>query len=62
MSDDIKQKDEVGPDEWRRMPRDTDTEGHRKFTDDGEDQGGPEGARRMPTLTGEDDDTEGHRK
>ena len=64
MSEDIKAKDEGGPDSQWHKQKDSDTEGHRKFTDDGEDQGGPEGARRRLELnTPEDDgDTEGHRK
>jgi hypothetical protein len=63
MSEDLKAKDEAGPEATRKM-KDDDTQGHRKFTDDGEDQGGPEGARRHLDLNTPDgsEDTEGHRK
>lgn len=60
MSEDPKQT-EAGPDAQRRLPRDQDTEGHRKFTEDDEDQGtGPEGHRRM--VRGDEGDVEGHKK
>jgi hypothetical protein len=61
MSEDLKAKDEIGPDAQRKTAKDDDTQGHRKFTEDDEDQGtGPEGHRRM--VRGEDGDVEGHRK
>jgi len=61
MSDDFKQKD-PGPDEAIRKEKDGDTEGHRKFADDGEGGPGPEGQKRMQSLTDDDGDVEGHRK
>ena len=59
MGDDLKPRD-GGPDELRRVPREDDTEGHRKYADDGEEPG-PDGAKRK-ILRDDDGEVEGHRK
>jgi hypothetical protein len=60
VSEDLKPRD-GGPEEHRKMLREDDTEGHRKYADDGEEPG-PDGAARRPSAAGDEDDVEGHRK
>ena len=78
MGDELKKQD-LGPEQNKHLYKDDDTAGHRKFSDDG-DEPGPEGTRRMPSVsgddlpgpegarrhmtlaTGDDDDTEAHKK
>jgi hypothetical protein len=51
---------DAGPDDYRNLSKDADTEGHRRNTV--RDDAGPESAKRMQSLVGDDDDTEGHKK
>ena len=65
MSEDIKHKD-AGPDEHRKVGREDDTEGHKKWeTGTGsatEPDGGPDEARKKVSAIPDDDDTEGHKR
>ena len=49
---------DVGPDDYRLLTKDGDTEGHRRNTV--KDEAGPESARRV--VKGDDGDVEGHKK